>query len=239
MSNTLSVEMDPGAVCAFIETSANGEPRPFGSGFFFMRNDIVVTAKHVLTNRVDPNAPFRIVQKRYDGTREDIMPIGSCILDEVDAALVRVDKTHVRVKHPLFPSHFGLNNKKGFGAIGYDKDVKGLPENTWALAFQHVHIAEVEKRERERSEEYCITFEAPWILNGYSGGPIISEGGGVVALITEMFSSVSGTDDEHTKEKARATSIYPIAESFLSPFEYQMMSDERKRLEAKVRELEQ
>ena len=211
-----------------------GKAETVGSGFFFMRRDIVVTAKHVITDRIDPNAPFQILQPRFDGTREGIRAIDWCPLDEVDAAMIRVDKTYVRISHPLFPSHYGMNNKKGFVALGYNRDFDSERENTWAVFAHHVRMTETQVRERKNSKEYVLHYDANWAQPGYSGGPIITEGGGVVALMIEMFAPQESSCERRPRTNGRATSIYPLADSFLSQFEYNMLIQERNELRTQV-----
>lgn len=124
------------------------------------------------------------------------------------------------IERPLFPAHFPMNRDTGNIAIGYDRDRSDNASNSWTLMANKVHSFEAEIRERSGGHiEYSLDFDAAWMLPGYSGGPVISLGGGVVSVMTESFSRVESSGSV-PKTMGRAIAVYPILEYFKSPFEW-------------------
>jgi Trypsin-like serine proteases, typically periplasmic, contain C-terminal PDZ domain len=180
-----------------------------------MRRDLVLTAKHVLDEAVEEERPIFLVNGSDEGrlTCASLRKLYSH--PEIDLALVQVALEDLRIDHPLFPAHFPLNQGQGAIAFGYNRSMSNNATNTWVFSAHEVKAFTPQKRERYfGSIEFVLEFDAPWIEPGFSGGPVITIGGGVVAVLTE-----GAIRNGALQSVGRATSVYPMVESFRSPFE--------------------
>jgi len=211
-------QLDKFSLCLVVELIPGGGQHALGSGCFFMRRDIVLTARHVVLEAFERGKQMEIVYGSDEGRLCATAPQGFFFHPEIDIALVRVSLDGLKVQHPFFPSHFPLH--KGAIGIGYDKGASDNTARHWTFAANKIERFESEKRERYHgSIEYTLQFEAPWMSPGCSGGPVITQGGGVAAVLIEDFSKADDTAAGTPKSFGRATSVYPVLESFRSPFE--------------------
>lgn len=222
MSRNLSFSVDARTLCVLFSRS-DSEWSAIGSGCIFMRRDLVLTAKHVVTDRPVADSPMRVANGLKIGNELALADVSAywCHPD-IDIALLKLSApgaVYLDVSHPLYPSHFSLNDTLGCGAVGFDKAESSPEAHRWILKAHHVSSFTAVTRNRASSDEFCLEFEAPWIASGYSGGPLLGEGGGVIGVIIQVFEDVRGSDAGRPKGRCRATSIYPAVESFLTPFD--------------------
>jgi|GEM_PF-2904006 len=222
MGKNLSIAVDARVFCTLFSHS-DRVWSAVGSGCIFMRRDLVLTAKHVVEDRPFSDSPMRAVNGSKDGDELISADVTAywCHPD-IDIALLKL--THegsIRLggHRPLFPSHFSLNDRLGVAAVGYDRALSNPDAGVWVNKVHHVSEFTSVERNRASSDEFCLEFEAPWVAGGYSGGPLLGEGGGVIGVIIQVYESVEGTGAGRVSGRGRATSIYPALESFLTPFE--------------------
>ncbi len=222
MGNTFSITVDARVFCTLFSHSDRGWSA-IGSGCIFMRRDLVLTAKHVVEDRPSSDSPMRAANGSKDGSEIISADVEAywCHPD-IDIALLKLTPegaSQLGGSRPLYPSHFSLNDRLGVAAVGYDKASSNPDAGLWVNKVHHLSEFTSVERNRTSSDEFCLEFEAPWVAGGYSGGPLIGEGGGVIGVIIQVYESVVGTDAGKPGGRGRATSIYPAVESFLTPFE--------------------
>lgn len=220
MTTTIA-KIDKRSLCIFVERLADGSNRALGTGCFFIHRHLVLTAKHVLENVVREQRQIFIANDSNQGRLSGARPELFFPHPTIDLALVKVSEQDLNIEHPLYPAHFSLNTASGGIAIGYNKSLSNNLINDWTLSVHSISSFDVQERERSAGPiEYILNFEAPWITPGCSGGPVITLGGGIVAVLTETFTDeCQNTTISIPKISGRATSIYPIMEYFRSPFD--------------------
>jgi len=220
MNNILS-HIDTRALALFIEVLPDGRRRALGGGCFFIHRDLIITAKHVLEEVVTERRKIYVANGSIDGKLLGAKPLSFFAHPDIDLGLVRISTEDLHLEHPLFPSHFALHESTGAVGVGYDRKKSDNSTNNWNFGAHPIAAFEVEKRERNSgSVEYSLQFDAPWMEPGCSGGPVITRGGGVAAVLVESFSLQSDSTQEAEQSRGRATSVYPMVEAFKSPFEY-------------------
>ena len=55
---SVNVQIDPNSICVFYKVTQDGTCKAFGTGFFFMENDLVATAKHVMEDHDNAREPY-------------------------------------------------------------------------------------------------------------------------------------------------------------------------------------
>jgi len=197
MSNFFAA-IDRRSLALFIEKLPDGSNRALGGGCFFMRRDIILTAKHVLVDAVEQQKPLFVANGSDDGKLFGARPLHFYSHPEIDLALVQVSTDGLQIDHPLYPSHFALHEATGSVGAGYDRNASNNAANTWCFGIHAITKLNAEKRERKAgSVEYALQFEAPWMEPGCSGGPVITSGGGVAAVLIQSFTTANDTTDEH------------------------------------------
>jgi len=214
----LRVEIDHRSLCVFCQIDDDGSHRAFGSGFFFMKSNLVVTARHVIDDVITSRRPTYIM----NGPGRGAKPINRWAHPDpgIDLALVQCDDEDLNAPHvPLFPAGFQHNRSEGAIAIGYCAAKSNAESKSWTIQVNHVQAFAESRRDRGRSTEWVLEFQNDWMAGGFSGGPVLSLGGGVIGVLIQSFgtdtSSNSGVDLRH----GRATSILPLLDYFRSPFE--------------------
>ena len=217
MNPNFRAAIDDRAICLFVEKLQNGTNHALGGGCFFMKPNIVLTARHVLEGVVERQRPVFLVNGREHGRLTGARPLHFYPHENIDLALVEVSNESERPVRPLFPAHHSLSASDGFLAIGYDRDLSCNGTNSWVLKIERVASFQEEVRTRTDSPvEYILNFSAPWMKPGYSGGPVIAAGGGVAAVLIQQYGDASG---ESPMSAGRATAVYPVIDLFRSPFE--------------------
>lgn len=186
--------LDPYAVAII---SVLGEyHRPIGSGFFLLRPDRLITAKHVVCRDgvfrnnltlVHPSDPTLSLHYLHP---------------QLDLAVLRVQPTIC--SYPLAPSHERMVGAQGLVCAGYSPTRSDKAKRTYTMEFNSITSYTRERRERKGNEaEDLILFQAPYAELGHSGGPILGSGGTVVGVVIEDFPCEG-------KTCARATSLHPL-----------------------------
>lgn len=194
MDKKLTLTIDKNAIETLWDCE---EDRPIGTGFFFLRSDWMVTAKHItLTDELNKRS-LAVVLKDHCIVKGKIV----FIHPEIDISIIQFDQT-TKCNTPLFPSYYKFTGANGLISVGYSPSLKD-EDNRPNLFFNRIESFKIEKRGRRSLDEETIVFKAPYIEGGFSGGPILGEGGGVVGIIIENFVS-------ENEIYARATSILPL-----------------------------
>lgn len=192
----LRIKLDRNAVC-FIGDGRTG--RLLGTGFACLRREWMVTAKHVVFR--DGLLLDQIVIHPLEGG-----PYPTELLfahPELDLAVLRWAGGPVRT--PLYPGHERFTGSAGLICVGYAPSL-GKVNGSAHLFVNEITKYERETRSRRSVEEELITFSAPFLEGGHSGGPVLGEGGSVVGVIIQGFGGESGYC-------GRATGIHPILDS--------------------------
>lgn len=192
--NNLTVTIDKHAVMPIWDRE---EDRPIGTGFAFLRPEWIVTAKHVVI-------ADKLPRKKLGVVLADHQVIGGSVLvahPEIDLAIIMLDSPS-RCKTPLFPSYYRFAGTKGLISLAYSP-TRTESDNRPVIFVNHVQQFDDERRSRKISDEETILFEAPYSEGGFSGSPILIQGGGVVGVVIEHFIRDS-------KKYARATAIQSL-----------------------------
>jgi len=223
MSRGLEFSVNPNVFCLIFSENENDQFVPIGSGCFFMKHNLVLTAKHVVEDRKSPNSNLKIANGLKSGNQLLNVDVTDCWSHpDIDISLLHIQDDQVgqlEVTHPLFPSHYSYTTTNGFAVAGYDAPSSNTDQYSWKIMFHHVKHFNESQRSRTSSNEFCLEFKAPWIHAGYSGAPILGEGGGVIGVVTQAFNAVEESTTNSNKGHARATSVYPVVESFSTPFQ--------------------
>lgn len=207
MSEFFTAAIDPKSICLFFERKSNTQDHAYGTGCFFMRSDLVLTAKHIIEEAIKMNKELFLESLDNRSIKPQKIDFEKTIMHpKRDLALIKLDASSLPEIHPFFPAHFSMNTKHGAVVIGYNRDLSDGVAGSWKWSVEMIKEFEVIERERsDGSLEFTLEFNAPWIKPGFSGGPVLSLGGGVIAVIIEgVIGSSTG----------RATSIYPIMDFF-------------------------
>src|SRR5476649_969392 len=103
MARPFFAAFDKRSLCLILECLPDGKFRALGSGCFFMKRDIVLTAKHVLSDVLAERRPFFITNGSADGKLFQARPMEAFQHPEIDLTLVRVATDGLQIDHPLFP----------------------------------------------------------------------------------------------------------------------------------------
>ena len=217
MKSDFTATIDDRSICLFVEKRPDGTNHALGGGCFFVKPNLVLTAKHVLEGVVEDKRPVFLVNGSAGGRLTGARPLRFFPHATVDLALVEVSNESERPVRPLYPAHHSLNATGGFAAIGYDRDLSCNATNSWVLKVERVASFREEVRTRTNAPvEYILNFTAPWMKPGYSGGPVIASGGGVAAVLIQQYCDAA---DDAPMSEGRATAVYPIVDLFRTPFD--------------------
>jgi hypothetical protein len=212
---TLQFEIDQRAICVFCQIDDGGTHRAFGTGFFFMKNNLIATAKHVVEDVVASQRPTYVMNGKGKGAK----PEECWNHPYVDLALVKCASKDLNAPDvPLFPAGFQFNRGGGCVGVGYSKLKSDTKNRIWAAEAFHIKTFNELRRDRANSIEWTIEFENDWMEGGCSGGPILSAGGGVIAVLIESATQNAPGNSPSNVRTGRATSIYPLVDCFSSPF---------------------
>ena len=170
--------------------------RPLATGFCFIKPEWIVTTKHAVIDLDLPREELWLLPRHGAPLTGSIV----FVHPTHDLAVLRIEGPSP-CDVPLFPSFEEYTGLKGLLACGYAPSLSSVEESRYTLHLNHVPSYEREKRIRDTGEEALITFDAPWMEGGHSGGPVFGEGGGVVAVLIEKVQNNDGL------VSARATSI--------------------------------
>jgi hypothetical protein len=175
--------------------SERGEyQRPIGSGFFLLRPDRLITAKHVVLREgvfrdnltlVHPSEPTLSLHFLHP---------------ELDLAVLVVHPTICT--YPLAPAHERMAGSQGLICAGYSPSKSDKAQHRYIMEFNYIQSYTRAGRERQGNED-LVVFEAPYAEPGHSGGPVLGAGGTVVGVVVESFVAEG-------KTFARATGLQPL-----------------------------
>jgi hypothetical protein len=196
------------ALCVLLRIEQDGSSRPLGSGFFFMDQDVVATAKHIMEEVENARSPFWL-RIRPVGTHEVYRPVECAYHAEQDLAFLHLDRRHRGVR-PLIA---GARTEAGFMYFAFDPNL-GVPFAKRVPLFRVP-----EPRERRHSIEYSFEWD-DLIHPGNSGGPLVATDGGVVAILSGVSSDVESADCEGRpfgprESRARAVWIEPLFHTYV------------------------
>lgn len=160
------------------------EKKTLGTGFSFLNLGWFITAKHV----VEKNGMMRENIKLGFLDGENASCKVAAVHPELDLALI-IQEGNPVCDTPLMPGHHKYINSEGLYYIGYSP--KQSVGNDSSVVVNHIKDYEVEYRERSNTET-LLHFPAVYAEGGNSGGPILGEGGAVVAVIIQKYED-SGT----------------------------------------------
>ncbi|HUF09486.1 MAG TPA: serine protease [Rhodothermales bacterium] len=171
-------DIDPTAVSIVVDQDVG---RPLGTGFYFLQRELFVTAKHVVVDRDNSvRANLVLMQNGPSYPKAEV----AFVHPSLDLAVLRIDTPGCTV--PLYPSDQRLNGKHGLRYWGYAPTRSDKVSNRYVVNVVEINAYECEPaRERDDGVEWLLRFNSDWGEGGHSGGPVLSVGGGVVAVITE------------------------------------------------------
>ena len=197
------VAIDQNCVCIFYKVMQDGTRKAFGTGFFFMENDLVATARHILEDHANAREPCNLIIRpahSVEGCLAD-----QCIYHiEQDLALIKL-----KSPHPVVPLRPCMGTSEGFLCIGYDPPTDAImvrPVPTF-----HTPLP----REGKHSTTFSFEWDAP-INPGNSGGPLIGSDGGVAGILSGITRQVESSDQvPRIGGRARAIFIGPLVDLYL------------------------
>lgn len=86
MNLNFRAAIDDRAICLFMEKLPNGTNRALGGGFFFMKPNIVLTARHVVEGVVESQRPVFLVNGSERGRLTGARLLHFCPHENIDLA---------------------------------------------------------------------------------------------------------------------------------------------------------
>ena len=172
-------DIDPSAVSIVVDHDIG---KPLGTGFYFLRPQFFVTAKHVVINRNTGLVRENLVlmQNAPDYPRAEV----AFLHPSLDLAVLKIDVPGCTV--PLYPSDQRLIGQHGLRYWGYAPSRSDTRTQQYLVNVVEIGEYECETpRERDDGVECVLRFKSLFGEGGHSGGPVLATGGGVVAVITE------------------------------------------------------
>jgi hypothetical protein len=174
------------------------EKRPLGTGFCFIKREWVVTAKHVVMDDGVFRQSLSVLPLKERELRASVM----FSHPNHDLAVLQLEEPSP-CRTPLFPSYEKFTGRKGLICCGYAPSLSNHEKKEVSIYVNQILTYDREQRTRLHVDEDLIAFEAPFLEGGHSGGPILGEGGGVVAVTIQGFVA-------NGKYYGRATSVLPV-----------------------------
>jgi hypothetical protein len=198
----VQIRIDPNAICIFYKIYEDGTRKPFGTGFFFMENDLVVTARHIMEDHANAILPYALLI-RPPQVLEGCFAIQCAYHVEQDLALVKLERSY-----PVVPLHPCIQTNEGFFFIGYDPP-------TGAIIVRSVPTFQTPiPREGKHSTTFLFEWDGP-VNPGNSGGPLIGSDGGVAGVLSGISRHVENSEQvTGTGGRARAIFIGPLVDLY-------------------------
>lgn len=177
----MKVTIDKHAMCIINDKEVN---HAIGTGFSFLKDTWIITAKHVVMKNGMPrnNLQLSFLEKgRINAKVFAVHP-------ELDLALL-IHEHPMLCEKPLMPGYYEFTNSKQLFYIGYSPSQSSGFDLTMTVNLIKDYKTEI--RERDESET-LIYFNADFAESGNSGGAIIGEGGNVVAVAIETRETEKG-----------------------------------------------
>lgn len=187
----LRMTIDTNAVGLILDAK---ERRPLATGFVFLRSNWIVTAKHVVEPPPGCRSQWRDVHFR---SRSGFVPARVFAASpETDVCILSLQGP-APCNRPLMPGNETLVTASGFVFAGYAPS----KTTTTGPAILVCRAMSYGVQERERSSiERVLEFDTNEMERGFSGGPVLGEGGSVVGLLIQIV-------PDTTPPRGRATSI--------------------------------
>ena len=159
-----------------------------------MRRDWIVTAAHVV--QVDGQNRSTLFARFTNHIDNEVQVKVLAVHRENDIAILQIISANNPCKQPLYPGYDELSVTHGLICCGY------TPLNNKAITATLAQVYDKDYRERQNTE-IVLEFESDVFEGGASGGPIFGNGGVVLGIMINLFS----TEDQPDKSFVRATSI--------------------------------
>jgi S1-C subfamily serine protease len=177
----MKASIDQHAVCVITDTNTN---HAIGSGFSFLKDNWIITAKHVVIKDGYPRKNIQLSFLKKGGINAKVLAIHP----ELDLALLVHDEPFL-CKKPLMPGYHEFSTTNQLFLLGYSPS-KSVAKNL-TVTVNLITGFETEIRERDE-QETLIHFKADFAESGNSGGAIIGEGGNVVAVAIQIYEKEDG-----------------------------------------------
>ncbi len=205
--NWMVADLVADSLCLMVRIEEDGSQRIFGSGFFFMDNDVVATAKHILQDIEDSKTHcyLGVFTKEVP---ELLQPIQCVYHSEQDLAFIKLNKPNSNVQ-PLQP---GYKTEAGFIYAAYD------PIANRTFVARVPAFMTPPGRETNNSVTHFFEWNTP-TMPGNSGGPLVGTDGGVVGILSGVVrrgssANCEGHRDPTAQGIARAVFIGPLVDLY-------------------------
>jgi Trypsin-like peptidase domain len=198
----MAVHIDRNAICIFYRVKEDGSRKPFGTGFFFMENDLVATARHIMEDHAKAREPYTLLV-RPSQSHEGCLAVQCLYHIEQDLALVKLEKSfHVVPFRPCW------GTKEGFVLVGYDPPTESITVRPVPKFYTP------EPRDGKHSVTFLFEWDGP-INPGNSGGPLIGSDGGAAGILSGISRQVESSEDTaEAVGRARAVFIGPLMDLY-------------------------
>jgi Trypsin-like peptidase domain len=198
----VNFQLDKNSVCIFYKFTQDGARKAFGTGFFFMENDLVATARHIMEDHANAREPYTLLV-RPSQSYEGCFAVQCLYHVEQDLALVKLERSY-----PVVPFRPCFETKEGFVLLGYDP-----PSET--IAVRPVpRFYKPEPWEGKQSTTFFFEWDGP-VNPGNSGGPLIGTDGGVAGILSGVSRQVESSEDtSQAAGRARAVFIGPLMDLY-------------------------
>lgn len=190
----LTIHIDKYSLCIIVDKNEN---KALGTGFVFIKTNWIVTAKHVVVKDDEIRNNLQLLHLNEKPVSTSVLFVHPIY----DLAVLTTDD--LLCKKPLFPSYEEFTGRKGLICCGYSPS-KSI-NNELSFFVNSVPNYQLVIRSRDYGDEKLLFFDAPFAEGGHSGGPLLGEGAGVVAVVIEGFK----LNDHYI---VKATSILPLLE---------------------------
>lgn len=194
----MQIQIDPNSICVFYKLKEDGTRKAFGTGFFFMENDLVATARHIMEDYANAQEPYTLLI-RPSQLLEGCFPVRCGYHIEQDLALIKLERGY-----PVVPLRPCFGSTEGFVFVGYDPPT----ESIIVRPVPKFHTPD--PREGKHSTTFFIEWDGQ-VNPGNSGGPLIGSDGGVAGLLSGISMQVESSEDTaRAGGRARAVFIGPL-----------------------------
>ncbi len=194
----MQLQLDKNSICIFYKIEEDGTRKAFGTGFFFLDNDLVATAKHIMEDYANAQKPYTLLI-RPSQLLDGCFPVQCAYHIEQDLALIKLERGY-----PVVPLRPCFETKEGFFCIGYDPPTESI------IVRPVPKFYTPEPREGKHSTTFFFEWDGP-INPGNSGGPLIGSDGGVAGLLSGISMHVESSEDTaRVGGRARAVFIGPL-----------------------------
>lgn len=198
----MNLEPIKNSICVLYRVTPEDELRPFATGFFFMEDNLVATARHVMEDLENAREPYGLIV-RPSQSRDGSLVEECAYHTEQDIALLKLVR-----RFPVRPLGPCSQANSGFVFIGFDPPtasivVRPVPKFRTPVPWKGKH---------------SITYLFEWddcINRGSSGRPLIGSDGGVAGLLSGVPHRVNCSSDEiPPPSTARAVFIGPLLDLY-------------------------